>query len=96
LDAGEDLEVGIAITDGLDVTTLDTVSDECARYGSVDLELFAEVGSGDAEDLCHFLRNLFVAFLVEENVVVELVLDLDLGPTLLFSLAAFLICLSSL
>lgn len=96
LDAREDLEVGVALTDWLDQTTLYTVADQSTGDRAVDLELFAERGAGNAEDLCHFLRNLFVAFLVEEHIVVKLVLDLDLGPALLFSLTAFLRCLSYL
>lgn len=96
LDSGEDLEVRVSLTDGLDGALLESVLDQGARDRAVDLEFLAERCTGDAEDLCHFLRNLFVALLVEEHVVVELVLDLDLGPALLLSLAALLLRLSSL
>ena len=96
LDSTEDLEVGVAVADGANGAALEAVPDEGASDRSVDLELFAERGAGDAENLCHFLRNLFVALLLEEDIVVELVLDLDLGPGLLLRLAALLLGLSSL
>ena len=96
LDSTEDLEVRVAVADSSNGAALEAVPDEGASDGSVHLELFAERGAGDAENLCHFLRNLFVALLVEEDVVVELVLDLDLGPGLLLRLAALLRGLSSL
>ena len=96
LNSREDLEVRVAFADSSNGTALEAVPDEGASDRSVDLELFAERGAGDAENLCHFLRNLFVALLVEEDVVVELVLDLDLGPGLLFRLAALLAGLRSL
>ena len=85
-----------SLADKLDGTTLGTVLDECTSNGSVDLKLFAEYSSSNAEDFCHFLRNLFVALLVKEHVVVKLVPDLHFGPTLLFSLSTFLTCLSGL
>jgi len=88
--------VRVAFTDWFDGTALDTVPDEGAGDGSVNLELFAEGCTGNAENLCHFLRNLFVALLVKEHVVVKLVLNLDLGPALFLGLAALLLCLSSL
>jgi hypothetical protein len=96
LDSGEELEVRVAIANGLDDASLHTVTDQCACDRAVYLELFAEVGAGDAQDLCHLLGHLFVALLIEEDVVVELVLDLDLGPALLLGLAALLAGLSSL
>lgn len=86
----------VPITDSLDGALLEAVLDQSACDGAVDLELLAKRRTGDAENLCHFLRNLFVAFLVEEHIVVELVLDLDLGPALLLSLAALLRGLSYL
>ena len=91
LDTGEDLEVRVAVTDWLDGTALDTVLDECAGNGAVDLELFDEGSTSNAENFCHFLRNLFVAFLVKEDIIVKLILDLDLSPALLLGLTATLL-----
>lgn len=78
------------VTDFLDGSLLDTVFNEGTGDGSVNLELFAKNGSRDGEHFGHLLRNLFVALLVKEHLVVKLISDLDLGPTLLFSLSTFL------
>lgn len=86
----------VPLTDSLDGALLEAVLDQSAGDGAVDLELLAKRRTGDAENLCHFLRNLFVALLVKEHVVVKLVLNLDLGPALFLGLAALLLCLSSL
>ena len=55
------------------------VDDETGN-GSVNLELLAEDGSGDAQDLWDLGAELFVALLVEEDFIVKLILNLDLGP----------------
>lgn len=77
-------------TDFLDVSLLDTVFNEGTGDGTINLELFAKDGSRDGQHFGHLLNNLFVALLVKENLVVKLISDLDLGPTLLFSLSTFL------
>ena len=63
--------------------------DETAGDRSVNLELFHDDGAGDAEDLGQLGADLVEALLVEEDVVVELVLDLGLGPGLLLGLGSF-------
>ena len=55
------------------------VDDETSN-GSVNLELLAENGSGDAKNLWDFVAELLEALLVEEDFIVQLVLNLDLGP----------------
>lgn len=86
----------VALADNPDGAALEAVADEGACDRAVYLELFTERGAGDAKNFCHFLRNLLVALLVKEDVVVELVLDLDLGPGLLLRLGFTLLGLSSL
>ena len=56
------------------------VLDESTCNGTTDLELFAEDGSGDAKDLWYLLNHSFVLFLIEENGIVKLFLNLDLSP----------------
>ena len=58
----------------------DEVADQETGNGSVNLELLAEDGSGDAQDFGDFAGELLVSLLIEEDFVVELVLNLDLGP----------------
>ena len=56
------------------------ILDESSGNGTTDLEFFAKDGSGDAEDLWDLLDHSLVLLLVEENSVVKLFLNLDLGP----------------
>ena len=88
LDSGIEVEFGVAISDASDGATLCSVADEGASDGTVDLELFAEDASCNAEDFCHFLRDLFVALLIKEDIVVELVLNLSFGPAILLLLCS--------
>lgn len=75
------------VADALDGAFLGEVLDETAGNGTVDLELLHKRGAGDAEDLGDLLADLGKALLVKEDLVVELVLDLDLGPGLLLGLS---------
>ena len=84
LSAGVEIELSGVFADGLDSASISKLLDEGAGNGSVNLELFHEGGAGDNEDFGDFLAHLEVALLIEENIVVELVLDLNLGPGLLF------------
>jgi len=90
LHSGEEVEFGVAVTDLSDGSALLPVADEGTSDGTVDLELFAEDASCNAEDFCHFLRDLFVALLIKEDVVVELILDLSFGPAILLLLCSTL------
>jgi hypothetical protein len=90
LHSGEEVEAGMAVTNASDGSTGLSVLDKGTSDRSVDLELFAEDASCNAEDFCHFLRDLFVALLIEEDIVVELVLDLGLGPAILLLLCSAL------
>ena len=89
LHAREKVEFGMGIANALDHALSGEVLDESTSNGSADLELIAKHSAGDAEDLGNFLGNLIESLLFEEHVVVELILYLDLGPTLLFSLRSF-------
>ena len=62
--------------------------DESSGNGSVNLELFTKDATGDAEDLWHFLSNLFESLLIQENIVIELILNLSLSPRLLLGLGS--------
>ena len=83
-----EVERGVLVSDGLDEVLLAQVLDESTGDGSSNLELFAKDCSGDAEDLGDLLDHSLVLLLVEEHSIVELLLDLDLGPGLLLGLCA--------
>ena len=72
----------------LNQTFSSQVADKSARNRSIDLELFNEGSTRDAENLGDLCHQLLVALLVKEDFVVELVLDLDFGPALLLSFSA--------
>ena len=55
---------------------------------SINLELFHDDGASNAENLGHLRGDLVEALLIKEDVVVELVLNLGLGPGLLLCLGS--------
>ena len=59
------------------------VSNDDSCHGSVDLELVAQFGDRDREELRGVLHDAVVGLLVQEDRVVKLFLYLDLGPALL-------------
>ena len=63
--------------------------DKASCNGTINLELFHDDGAGNAENLWQLLADLVESLLVEEDILIELVLYLGLGPGLL-------LCLSSL
>ena len=76
------------VSDWEDITGASQVSEDGPGDGSINLELFHDDGAGEAENLGHFRADLVESLLVEEHIVVELVLDLGLGPGLLLSLGS--------
>ena len=60
--------------------------DETSGDGSINLKLFHDDRAGDAENLGHLGADLVKTLLIEEDIVVELVLNLGLGPGLLLCL----------
>ena len=62
------------------------ISDDLSGDGAVDLELVAQFGNSDNQELGSLLDDSIVCLLVEEDCVVKLFLYLDLGPALLLSL----------
>ena len=67
-------------TDWSDQALLVHVLDKGSSNRSSNLELLAKHGSGDAKNFWHLLNHSLVLLLVEENGVVKLFLNLDLGP----------------
>ena len=89
LDAGVEREVVASnITNGLDLSSLSKVPEESPGDRSINLELFHDGRASEAQNLGHFGADLVEALLVEEDLIVELVLDLGLGPGLLLGLGA--------
>ena len=85
------------ISDWLNISGTSEVSEETSSDGTIDLELFHDNGAGKAQNLWHLLADLVKSLLVQENVLVELVLNLSLGPGLLLGLGSFgLVGLSAL
>ena len=89
LNTGEKVELGGRVTDTSDSALLGELLNEGTGNGAIDLELFHEGGAGHNQDLGDFLADLSEALLIKENIGVELVLNLNLGPGLLFG-ATFL------
>ena len=56
------------------------IFDQSSSNGSTNLELFAENGSGNAENLWDLLDHSLVLLLIQEYGVVKLLLYLSLGP----------------
>jgi hypothetical protein len=85
LDSLVKIERGVLITNWSDELFFVEILDQSTSDGSTDLELLAEDGSSDAEDLWDLLDHSLVSLLFQENGVVKLLLYLDLGPGLLLS-----------
>ena len=64
------------------------ISDHTSGDGTVDLELVDQLRNSDSEELGCLLSYSLVCLSVEENSVVKLFLDLNLGPALLLGLSA--------
>ena len=73
-------ESTVLVTDGGDQTFVRQVLQKASGNGTANLELLAEDSSGDAEDLGNLLDHSLVLLLLEENSVIKLFLDLNLGP----------------
>jgi hypothetical protein len=71
-----------------DETLVEEFSDHLSGDRSVDLELVDKFRHGDGQELRCLLDDSIVALLIEEDRVVKLFLDLDLGPALLLCLGA--------
>ena len=85
------------ISDRLDLSRASQVRNETSGDRSINLELFHDDGAGNAENLGHLRADLVKALLIKEDVVVELVLNLGLGPGLLLCLGSLgLVGLSAL
>jgi len=67
-------------SDSNDQTSLGEFLDEGSSNGTSNLELFNENGSGDTKDLWDFFKHSFELFVVKEDGIVELFLNLSLGP----------------
>ena len=78
------------LADWFDQALLVHVLDEGTGNRSSNLELLAKNGSGDAQNFWHLLDHSLVLLLIEENGVVKLFLNLDLGPGLLLCLGSSL------
>ena len=91
-------EVGAGnIADWEDITGASQVSEDGPGDRSINLELFHDDRAGDAENLGHLGADLVKTLLIEEDIVVELVLNLGLGPGLLLCLGSLaLVSLSAL
>jgi len=83
------IETGVLLSNWLDKTLLVEVLDEGSGDRSTHLELLAKNGSGDAQDLGHLLDHSLVLLILQEDGIVKLFLNLNLGPGLLLSLASF-------
>ena len=83
LDALVEVEFGVGVTAAGDQTLTCEVADESTRDGTIDLEFFAKDSASDAKNLLALGGDLVVPPLVEEDFIVKLVLDLNLGPALL-------------
>ena len=82
-------EIGAGdVADWEDITGASQVSEDGPGDRSINLELFHDDGAGEAENLGHLRADFVESLLVEEHIVVELVLDLGLGPGLLLSLGS--------
>ena len=84
VDTTHERELGVLRADCLKLALFVKVTDEGTGNRAVDLELLAENSTSDAKNLWDFIAEFFVPSLVEEDIIIELILDLDLGPGLLF------------
>ena len=74
------IELGVLDTDWLDEALLVEVLDQGSGNSATNFELLAKDGSSDAENLGDFLDHSLVLLVLEEDSVVKLFLDLNLGP----------------
>ena len=89
LDSSVEGEGGVGdVTDSLDFASAGHVPDEASGDRSIYLELFHDDGAGEAENLRHLLADFVESLLLQEHIVVELILDLGLGPGLLLCLGS--------
>ena len=79
-DSLEQVEGSVLGSDGHDELLLVEILDEGSGDGSSNLELLADDGSGDAQDLWQLFEHSLVLFVVKEHGVVKLLLNLDFGP----------------
>ena len=76
------------VSNWLDFSSAGDMSEKTSGDRSINLELFHDDGASEAENLGHLRADLVESLLVKEHIVVELVLDLGLGPGLLLSLGS--------
>ena len=85
-----EVKTGVLLTNWSDQTLFVQLFDEGTCNRSSNLKLLAKNGSGDAKNLWHLLNHSLVLLLVEENGVVKLFLNLNLGPRLLLCFSSSL------
>ena len=78
----------MSVSDTLDIFSFSKLFDESSGNGSVNLELFTNDGASDAKDLWNLLSDLLESLLIKEDIIVELVLNLSLSPSLLLGLGS--------
>ena len=76
------------VTDWLDISGACKMHEQSSGNSSINLELFHDDWTREAENLGHFCADLVESLLVQEDVLVELVLNLGLGPGLLLCLGS--------
>jgi len=86
LGTGVQSEVSIMVSALLDQTLGVQVLENLSGNSSVDFKLIDDGGYGENKHLGSILDDLFVTLLVDEDSVVQLILYLYLGPTLLLGL----------
>ena len=85
--SSEETKVGAAdIANWLDLSGAGQMRDQSSSDRSINLELFHDDGAGNAKNLGQLGADLIKTLLIEEDIVVELVLNLGLGPGLLLCL----------
>ena len=96
--SSEETKVGAAdIANWLDLSGAGQMRDQSSSDRSINLELFHDDGAGNAKNLGQLGADLIKTLLIEEDIVVELVLNLGLGPGLLLCLGSLaLVSLSAL
>lgn len=83
-----EIELGVLGTNWSNELLLEEILDEGSGNRTTNLELFAENGSSDAENLWDLLDHSLVSLLLEEDGVVKLFLDLGFGPWLLLGFSS--------
>ena len=80
VNTGPEVESRACIADTTDSALLSQFFDDGARDRAVDFVLLGEGGASDDEDFGDLLCHLLPALLLKEDIEVELILYLDLGP----------------